>query len=55
MFTKQLREMERQASVVVTKEQKEHLVDLMLVNTDFTIDEIKEMPIWEMESYLGIQ
>jgi hypothetical protein len=55
MLTKQLREMERQASVVVTKEQKEHLIDLMLVNTDFTIDEINQMQIGEIESYLGIQ
>ena len=55
MLTKQLREMERQASVVVTKEQKEHLIDLMLANTDFNIDEIKEMQVWEIESYLGIQ
>jgi hypothetical protein len=34
---------------------KDVLIDLMLVNTDFTIEEIMEMPIWEMESYLGIQ
>lgn len=34
---------------------KDFLIDLMLVNTDFTIEEIMEMPTWEIESYLGIQ
>jgi hypothetical protein len=33
---------------------KEFLIDLMLVNTDFTIDEINEMDDWEIRSALGI-
>ena len=33
---------------------KEFLVDLMLVNTKFTLDEINEMEEWEILSYLGL-
>lgn len=33
---------------------KEFLVDLMLVNTEFTLDEINEMEEWEILSYLGL-
>jgi len=34
---------------------KEFLVDLMLVNTKFTLDEINEMEEWEILSYFGIR
>jgi hypothetical protein len=33
---------------------KEFLVDLMLVNTEFTLEEINEMEEWEILSYLGL-
>ena len=33
---------------------KEYLIDLMLVNTDFTYEEICEMPNWEILEYLGL-
>jgi len=33
---------------------KDLLIDLMLVNTDFTIDEINQMDEWEIRSALGI-
>ena len=33
---------------------KEFLVDLMLVNTKFTLDEINKMEEWEILSYLGL-
>lgn len=33
---------------------KDFLIDLMLVNTEFTLDEINQMEKWEMLSYLGL-
>ena len=32
---------------------KEYLIELMLVNTNFTEDEIYEMDLWEMQEHLG--
>lgn len=33
---------------------REFLIELMIANTDFSIDEIMEMQKWEMLSYLGL-
>jgi len=33
---------------------KDLLIDLMLVNTDLTMDEILQMDLWEMRSALGL-